>query len=87
MEQLAPTKQALRRIKLKIFGSCDSGKEMNLMIEMRLFFYLGKTTLVDSLKCSYLNSFFRRNRLNSTRRQMSRIDFKYDKRMLTVDFI
>ncbi|CAF1544743.1 unnamed protein product, partial [Adineta ricciae] len=52
MEQLTPTKQPLRRIKLKMFGSCGSGK----------------TTLVDSLKCSFLNSFFRRNRLNSTRR-------------------
>ncbi|UJR37554.1 hypothetical protein I4U23_030255 [Adineta vaga] len=52
MEQLTSTKQPLRRIKLKMFGSCNSGK----------------TTLVDSLKCSFLNSFFRRNRLNSTRR-------------------
>lgn len=26
MEQLAPTKQLLRRIKLKIFGSIDSGR-------------------------------------------------------------
>ncbi|CAF0802139.1 unnamed protein product [Rotaria sordida] len=52
MEQLVPTKQPLKRIKLKIFGSCDSGK----------------TTLVGSLKCSYLNSFFRRNRLSSTKK-------------------
>ncbi|CAF4727222.1 unnamed protein product [Rotaria sp. Silwood1] len=52
MEQFVPTKQPLKRIKLKIFGSCDSGK----------------TTLVDTLKCSFLNSFFRRNRLNSTKK-------------------
>jgi guanylate kinase len=53
MEQLTSTKQSLRRIKLKIFGNSDSGK----------------TTLIDSLKCSFLNSFFRRNRLTNTKRQ------------------
>ncbi|CAF1956890.1 unnamed protein product [Rotaria magnacalcarata] len=55
MEQLTSTKQPLKRIKLKIFGNCDTGK----------------TTLIDSLKCSYLNSFFRRNRLNSTKKYIS----------------
>jgi hypothetical protein len=35
-------------------------------------FLIGKTTLIDSLKCSFLNSFFRRNRLASTRRQNSK---------------
>jgi hypothetical protein len=37
MEQLAPTKQPLRRIKLKIFGSSNSGK---------LFFVFGNIDLI-----------------------------------------
>ncbi|CAF3753055.1 unnamed protein product [Adineta steineri] len=52
MEQLISTKQPLRRIKLKLFGGNNSGK----------------TTLIDSLKCSFLNSFFRRNRLTSSKK-------------------
>ncbi len=69
MEQLTSTKQPLRRIKLKIFGSSNSGNLVFFVFE-NIDFYddlIGKTTLVDSLKCTFLNSFFRRNRL-STRR-------------------
>ena len=48
IKQLLPTNQPLSRIKLKLFG-CSG---------------VGKTTLVDSLKCSYFGSFFRKNRLS-----------------------
>jgi len=34
MEQLVSTKQLLRRIKLKIFGSCDSGTKRNSIIDL-----------------------------------------------------
>ena len=44
MKQLMPTSQQLSRIKVKVFG--HSG--------------VGKTTLLESLKCGYLGSFFRR---------------------------
>jgi len=68
MEQLAPTKQPLRRIKLKIFGSSNSGNLVFVFGNLDFYYdFIGKTTLVDSLKCTFLNSFFRRNRL-STRR-------------------
>ena len=50
MRQLIPTNTMLGRIKLKIFG--NSG--------------VGKTTLVDSLKCGYFGSFFRKARLSSS---------------------
>ncbi|CAF1135873.1 unnamed protein product, partial [Didymodactylos carnosus] len=53
IEQLVPTKEPLRRIKLKVFGNSN----------------VGKTTLIESLQCSYLNSFFRRSRLGSTKKQ------------------
>jgi death-associated protein kinase len=46
---LVPTEEPLRCIKIKLFGS--SG--------------VGKTTLIGSLKCSYLGSFFRKTRLSS----------------------
>jgi hypothetical protein len=49
IEQLVPNDQLLRKIKIKVFGS--SG--------------VGKSTLIDSMNCSYLNSFFRKTRLNS----------------------
>jgi len=49
IEQLVPTEDPLRRIKINVFG--NSG--------------VGKSTLVGSLNCSYLNSFFRKTRLNS----------------------
>ncbi|XP_022257933.1 death-associated protein kinase 1-like, partial [Limulus polyphemus] len=47
--QLIPTTQPISRVKLKLFG--HSG--------------VGKTTLVDSLKCGYFSSFFRRSRASS----------------------
>ena len=49
IRQLLRTPQFLSRVKLKIFG--HSG--------------VGKTTLLDSLKCGYISSFFRRNRLTT----------------------
>ena len=49
IEQLVPNDELLRKIKIKVFGS--SG--------------VGKSTLIDSMNCSYLNSFFRKTRLNS----------------------
>ncbi len=49
IEQLVPTEDPIRRIKINVFGS--SG--------------VGKSTLIGSLNCTYLNSFFRRTRLNS----------------------
>lgn len=49
IQQLDSSGDRLRRIKIKVFGS--SG--------------VGKTTLIDSMNCSYLNSFFRRTRLST----------------------
>jgi death-associated protein kinase len=49
IEQLVPTQDFLRSIKIKVFG--HSG--------------VGKTTIIGSLKCSYFGSFFRRTRLSS----------------------
>ena len=46
-----PTDDTLRRIKIKVFGSSESGK----------------TTLIDSMKCSYINSFFRKTRLGTNK--------------------
>ncbi|KAK2175663.1 hypothetical protein NP493_714g01011 [Ridgeia piscesae] len=50
IKQLLPTNQPLSRIKLKLFGSNG----------------VGKTTLIDSLKCGYFGSFFRKNRLSQS---------------------
>ena len=44
MSQLQPSQQPLARIKLKLLGSTG----------------VGKSTLVEALKCSYLGSFFKR---------------------------
>ena len=44
MSQLQPCQQPLARIKLKLLGSTG----------------VGKSTLVEALKCSYLGSFFKR---------------------------
>jgi hypothetical protein len=49
IEQLVPTEEPIRRIKIKVFGSSC----------------VGKTTLIGSMKCSYLNSFFRRSRIGT----------------------
>ncbi|CAF0705929.1 unnamed protein product [Brachionus calyciflorus] len=49
IEQLDATNDVLRRIKVKVFGSSN----------------VGKTTLIDSMNCSYLNSFFRKTRLST----------------------
>ena len=49
IEQLVPTDEPIRRIKIKVFGSSC----------------VGKSTLIGSMKCSYLNSFFRRTRLGT----------------------
>ncbi|CAM1295422.1 DAPK1 (predicted) [Pycnogonum litorale] len=46
ISQLIPSQQPISRIKVKVFG--HSG--------------VGKTTLLDSLKCSYISSFFRRTK-------------------------
>jgi putative protein kinase ArgK-like GTPase of G3E family len=56
IEQLMPTPDPLKCIKVKVFGS--SG--------------VGKSTLIDSLKCSYINSFFRRTRFASKPSILSR---------------
>ena len=50
IKQLIPTSEPLSRIKVKVFGS--SG--------------VGKTTLIDSLKCGYLSSFFRKARISNS---------------------
>jgi death-associated protein kinase len=50
MRQLVPTNTPLSRIKVKLFG--HSG--------------VGKTTMIDSLKCGYFGSFFRKARLSSS---------------------
>ena len=44
VRQLLPTKNPIDRIKMKVFGSGG----------------VGKTTLIESLKCGYFRSFFRR---------------------------
>lgn len=46
--QLSPTNVPMKRIKLKLFGAVSAGK----------------TSLISSLKCTYLGSFFRKNRLS-----------------------
>lgn len=50
IEQLIPTSDHLRRIKIKVFGS--SG--------------VGKSSLIGSMNCSYINSFFRRLSVKSS---------------------
>ena len=50
MRQLMPTTQMMSRVKLKVFGNAGAGK----------------STLVDSLKCGYFGSFFRKARLNTS---------------------
>ena len=45
-----PTTTMMSRIKLKVFGHTG----------------VGKSTLVDSLKCGYFGSFFRKTRLNTS---------------------
>ena len=50
MKQLMPTTTPLSRVKIKLFGHSGAGK----------------STLVDSLKCGYFGSFFRKARLSST---------------------
>lgn len=50
IEQLIPTSDYLRRIKLKVLGSSGTGK----------------TALIGSMNCSYLNSFFRRLSVKSS---------------------
>ncbi|GAB6027724.1 hypothetical protein CHUAL_001959 [Chamberlinius hualienensis] len=57
--QLIPGNQPISRIKLKLFG--NSG--------------VGKTTFIDSLKCGYLGSFFRRTRSTSTTNLSSKTGF------------
>lgn len=47
IEQLVPTNDPLRRLKIKIFGSSGAGK----------------STLIGSMNCSYINSFFRKTRI------------------------
>ncbi len=57
MRQLVPTNTPLGRIKVKMFGHTG----------------VGKSTIVDSLKCGYFGSFFRKARLstsNSVNNQM-----------------
>lgn len=48
--QLTPTNQPLQRVKLKIFGYSGSGK----------------STLIESLKCGYFSSWFRRSKVVNT---------------------
>lgn len=48
--QLTPTNHPLQRVKLKIFGYSGSGK----------------STLIESLKCGYFSSWFRRSKVAST---------------------
>jgi hypothetical protein len=62
-----PTDDLLRRIKIKIFGASSSGK----------------STLIDSMKCSYINSFFRKSRLSNTTKPPAP---KYKKSNLTAFF-
>ena len=50
IKQLTPINKALARIKMKVFG--NSG--------------VGKSTLIESLKCGYFGSFFRKARLTSS---------------------
>ena len=50
MRQLMPTNTPLDRVKVKLYGNSGSGK----------------TVLVDSLKCGYFGSFFRKARLSSS---------------------
>ena len=50
IKQLIPRNQPLNRIKVKIFGNQG----------------VGKTTVIDSLKCGYFGSFFRKARLTSS---------------------
>lgn len=66
IEQLVPTNDLLRRIKIKVFGS--SG--------------VGKTTLIDSMNCSYLNSFFRKTRIGSSNLKPQRS--KYSKLLFLI---
>ena len=51
VRQLLPGTEPLNRVKVKVFGS--SG--------------VGKSTLIDSLKCTYFGSFFRKSRLMATK--------------------
>ena len=50
ISQLMPTEQPLPRIKVKVFGSSQ----------------VGKSTVIDSLKCGYFGSFFRKARLSNS---------------------
>ena len=49
VSQLVPLSQSLSRIKMKLFGASN----------------VGKTTLVDSMKCGMFSGFFRRSRIAS----------------------
>ena len=55
VRQLLPGTQPLNRVKVKIFGGSGAGK----------------STLIDSLKCGYFGSFFRKSRMMSQSEQQT----------------